>query len=205
MASKQIPVSIVFVVAMIILLDNFAPSAALKPVASELMNWAVLLTAFALILGAVNLISINVKKVQRMGPNWYHSAALLAGMVLFLPVGLITTSNGPLYKKLFSYILSPFSQAFWGVVLFFLCSAAYRGFVAKRWTASVILIAGLISMLGQVPIGDVIFPGISKLGAWVSNVPNGAGQRGIIIGAAVGAIVQQIRVILGIDRGHFGG
>ena len=205
MASKQLPLAIVFVVAMIILFDNFLPGATLKPVAAELLTWAVLLTAFALILGAVNMIRINVTKIQRKGKTWYYSVSLLVGIVVFLPIGIVGGSNHPLYKNLFTNVLGPFSQAFWGVVLFFICSAAFRGFVAKRWQAGVILVAGLITMLSQVPIGDVLIPGIGKVGSWVSNVPNNAGQRGIIIGAAMGAIVQQVRVILGLERGHFGG
>jgi hypothetical protein len=205
MATKQLPVTIVFVMAVIILLDNFAPSAVLKPVAAQFLTWAVLLTAFALILGMVNMIRIHTRKIQRRAQNWYGSAALIAGIVIFLPIGLAQGSSGPLYQKLFQRILSPFSQSFWGVVLFFICSAAFRGFVAKRWQAGVILVSGLVTMLAQVPIGDILVPGIGALGAWVSNVPNNAGQRGIIIGAAIGSIVQQVRVILGLDRGHFGG
>jgi hypothetical protein len=37
------------------------------------------------------------------------------------------------------------------------------------------------------------------------NVPNMTGQRGIIIGAAIGSFVTALRVLLGIERGHLGG
>ncbi len=206
MANKQIPTVIVFVVAAIILLDNFFPGPAIKPFASELLTWAVLLSAFAFVVGAMNLIQINVRKIQRKTKDWVHAASLMAGMVIFLAAGLIGGGpNSDVYKNLFQFILSPYSQAFWAVVLFFLVSATYRGFVAKRWQALVILISGVIFMLGAVPIGDVLIPGVSKLSKWVQDVPNNAGQRGIIVGAAVGAIILQIRVILGLERGHFGG
>ncbi|MDP2859373.1 MAG: hypothetical protein Q8P50_15555 [Bacillota bacterium] len=206
MASKQIPIVIVFVVAVIILLDNFLPGAATKPVASELLTWAIVLSAFAFVVGAMNLIQINVRKIQRKTKDWVHAASLMTGMVIFLAAGLIGGGpNAPVYKNLFQYILSPYSQAFWAVVLFFLVSATYRGFVAKRWQALVILISGVIFMLGAVPVGDVLIPGISKISKWIQDVPNNGGQRGIIVGAAVGAIILQIRVILGLERGHFGG
>lgn len=206
MASRSIPVAIVFVVAMIILVDNFFPGPVTKPITSELLTWAVLLGAFALVLGAVNLVRINLRKLQGKGSERLHAASLLAGALLFSVAGIAGGGpNSPLYKNLFQYIISPFGQAFWGVVLFFLVSASYRGFVAKRWQAAVILVSGLIYMLGQVPIGEILVPGITKVARWLQDIPNNAGQRGIIIGAAVGAIVLQIRVILGIERGHFGG
>jgi hypothetical protein len=41
---------------------------------------------------------------------------------------------------------------------------------------------------------------LGKLTEWIMDVPNGAAQSGIIIGAALGAASMAIRVILGIER-----
>ena len=77
--------------------------------------------------------------------------------------------------------------------------------------------AGLV-MLGRVPIVEFLavpFPslhpaaasasqGLGKVTEWIMDVPNGAAQSGIIIGAALGAASMAIRVILGIERGYLG-
>jgi len=63
-------------------------------------------------------------------------------------------------------------------------------------------------MLYNAPAGSVIFgplaPQFNDLGDWIMNVPNMAGFRGILIGAAVGAISLGIRVMTGRERGYLG-
>jgi hypothetical protein len=205
MQGKQIPVAVCFVVAMVILIENFFPGP-LKTLSTQLVSWSLVLAAVAIILGVVNLIRINARKVARKSKGWGDSVLIFVGFALFTAVGLYGGgASYPLYTKLFNHIMSVFNQAFWGVVLFFIVSAAFRGFVARNWQAAIILISAIIVALGQVPIGDVMIPGISKVFVWLRDVPNLAGQRGIILGAAVGAITQQLRVIIGLERGHFGG
>ena len=190
---------------MMILIENFFPGP-LKEITSEITNWSLILAAVAIILGVVNLITINSRKIQRKSTGWRDSILIFVGLVLFATIGIFGGgASGPLYNKLFTHVMATFNQAFWGVVLFFIVSAAFRGFVARNWQAAIILGSALIIMLGQVPIGDRLIPGISSLAVWLRDVPNLAGQRGIILGAAVGAITQQLRVIIGLERGHFGG
>jgi len=43
------------------------------------------------------------------------------------------------------------------------------------------------------------------VGDWIMDVPNTAGSRGILLGATLGGIAVLLRVILGIERGHFVG
>lgn len=206
MQGKQIPVLVVFCVSTLMIVDYFFPGSPLKPAASEVLNWSLILAAVAMALGAVNLVRISAKKVQRRSGDWYNAVLMFVGLILFTAVGLYGGGpKFPLYERLFTTIAATFSQAFWGVVLFFIVSAAYRGFVVRNWQATIILVSALVFMLGQVPIGDVLIPGASKAGVWLRDVPNLAGQRGIIIGAAVGAITQQLRVMLGLERSQFGG
>jgi hypothetical protein len=188
------------------IVDYFFPGGPLKPYAAEVLTWSLILSAAAMALGAVNLVRINAKKIARRQHDWYNSVLLFAGMIIFTAVGLYGGGpNYPLYARMFQTILANFSQAFWGVVLFFIVSAAYRGFVVRNWQATIILVSALVIMLGQVPIGDTLVPGVSRAAVWLRDVPNLAGQRGIIIGAAVGAITQQLRVMLGLERAQFGG
>ncbi len=206
MQSKQIPVAIVFVISLVLVVDYYFPGSALKQPAAELLNWSLILAAVAMTLGVVNLVRINAKKIARRQKDWYNSVLLFFGLILFTGAGLYYgSSTHPVYQKMFTVMPSTFSQAFWGVVLFFIVSAAYRGFVVRNWQATIILVSCCIVMLGQVPIGDVMIPGMSKAMIWLRDVPNLAGQRGIIIGAAVGAITQQLRVMIGLERSQFGG
>jgi hypothetical protein len=66
-------------------------------------------------------------------------------------------------------------------------------------------------MLGRTPLGEYIFrwaPGgerwLPAVTDWFMAVPNTAAQRGVIIGAALGAASLSLRVILGIERSYLG-
>ena len=60
-------------------------------------------------------------------------------------------------------------------------------------------IAMILPTLGALHRG---FPGVKD---WIMDVPNLAGKRAILMGAALGAISTGLRVILGLERAHLGG
>jgi len=64
-------------------------------------------------------------------------------------------------------------------------------------------------MLWRVPMGEAflnLFPGNipEYLNTYIMNGANMAVQRGIIIGAALGAASMSLRIILGIERTYMG-
>ena len=74
-------------------------------------------------------------------------------------------------------------------------------------------------MLGNVPVGDLIWntlvsltpwgdnlaDGSSWMKQWILDNPNLSARRGIILGVSLGVISQSIRIILGIERSYLGG
>jgi hypothetical protein len=88
---------------------------------------------------------------------------------------------------------------------FYVASAAYRAFRAKNLDAGILLVAAIVVMLGRIPFGDMLSGGaMTPLSEWLMTIPNTAAQRGIIIGAALGAASMSIRIILGIERTYLG-
>ena len=62
----------------------------------------------------------------------------------------------------------------------------------------------MIVLLGRAPLGrslSDIFPDFAQ---WLIDIPNNAGRRAIMMGAAIGAIATGLRVILGLERSHMG-
>ncbi len=92
----------------------------------------------------------------------------------------------------------------YSILVFYIGSASYRAFRAKNFEATLLLVAGVIVMLGQAPIGATISKTIPKISGWILDVPNTAGMRGIILGASIGAVSQAFRIMLGIERRHLG-
>ena len=60
-------------------------------------------------------------------------------------------------------------------------------------------------MIGSVPIGAWLWNGFPVLQDWIKVWPNAAGQRAILMGAAIGMIATGIRVIFGIERPYLKG
>ena len=92
-----------------------------------------------------------------------------------------------------------------GSVGFFILPSAYRAFRARSVEATLMLVIGIIIILGNVTVGEVIYPGITGLRKWLLDVPVAASQRGIMIASAVGFIGILMRAVTGIETNWLGG
>jgi hypothetical protein len=102
-------------------------------------------------------------------------------------------------------MVSPLQSTMFALLSFYVASAAYRAFRARNFEATILLIAAIIVMMGRIPFGDMVTGGrMTPLSEWIMSIPNAAAQRGIIIGAALGAASMSIRIILGIERTYLG-
>ena len=196
----------------------------------HLDDWLIIVAGFALLLGIVNVLQNNFKKVARREQGWFFSVVLLIGLFVtggfgvygalskqgigFMPDGHTSTP----FKYMTDWFFQPLQSTIFALLAFFMASAAFRAFRARNVEATILLIAAGLVMLGRVPILEFLavpFPflhaaassasqAMGKLTEWIMDVPNGAAQSGIIIGAALGAASMAIRVILGIERGYLG-
>ena len=60
-------------------------------------------------------------------------------------------------------------------------------------------------MLGQTPLGAMLWDRIPDIMVWIFNVPNMAAKRAILFGITMGSIAFSLRIILGIERAYLGG
>jgi hypothetical protein len=140
-----------------------------------------------------------------MRRNMFFSSVLLGSMAVTALLGIFRGADSAAYQGLYNSLLAPMSSATYAMLAFYIASAAVRAFVARNLDATVLLVAAVLVMMGNVPIGEAISPGYATLSSWLLNVPNLAGQRGVMICASIGAVVTSLRVLIGIDKTHFGG
>ncbi|HHY45372.1 MAG TPA: hypothetical protein GX512_06655 [Firmicutes bacterium] len=159
---------------------------------------------FAFLFGPIHLIRLHYSYVQKRRPNWAYSAFLLGVCAVTTVIFFINKIDGPVSTFIIDSITNATDSAIYAMLGFYVCSAAYRSFKLKNVEATILLIAAVILMLGQAPIGDAIIPNTSKFAQWILDVPNSAGMRGIRIGASIGAFAASIRVILGLERSWTG-
>jgi hypothetical protein len=185
----------------------FVPHRFVTNLNQDLDTWLVIVAAFALPLGVVNLVMTNVSKIKRKDRGWPYSLVLIGGLCLMATYGIIGGDQGfhPHFNYLFANMVSPLQATMFSLLAFYVASAAYRAFRARNVEATVLLVAAIVVMLGRIPFGDMLTGGrMSPISEWLMTKPNAAAQRGIIIGAALGAASMQIRVILGIERTYLG-
>lgn len=213
-----LPVFIAFLVGLILVVgfffheDNWLGGAQ-----QNILIWVTIIGGFALVLGAASLIRVNWAVVRHRKKDWvYKLATLLALFITAIPA-LLPNSWSPLFGRLpgsiydwaFTYMQSPMMATMFATLAFYIASAAYRAFRARNAEATMLLITACLVMLWRVPYGEAfleLFPGNipELLNTYIMNGANLAVQRGIIIGAALGAASMSLRIILGIERTYMG-
>lgn len=205
---RELPVVLTFIFGIVMILDYFVPIDLFNKLASEAQNWGIIISAFALGLGAANLMRIHSKQLadpKKSAFEKLNSAALMVGMWAFILIRIFLGDQHPAFNFMFTNIYSPMGSAMFAMLVFYIASAAYRAFRFRNIEAALLLLTGILVMFGNAPIGKQIWPQAPTVSTWVMKVPNVAGQRGIMISAAVGAISTSLRVLLGIERGYLGG
>jgi len=211
MVKDKVPVYITIVVGVFMILKFFVQLDFIKVVADELEQWCLVVFALAIILGVANILRLNLRIVLRREKDWPYKLVVVVSMGVMILVGIadlaihgdISTGSG--FQYLFQYILTPLSAAMFALLAFYIASAAFRAFRARNIRAILLLVSGALVMIGRVPIGASLSPIFPRLSDWIMTVPNAAGQRGLIIGAAMGMIATGLRVIFGIERPYLRG
>lgn len=204
--SREIALGILTLSAVLVLAGYYLNFTTLKSLANDLQTWAIVIAAFALGIGAVNLVSFHSMHIlRRTKRQWYLSALLLLSFAVTLITGLALTPAHPVFKWLFSYILSPLALALYSILGFFIFSAAYRSLRIKTYESSILLICAIVAIISTAPIYEAIWSGVPTVGKWLDDVPGTAGARALYLGVAIGTVIFGFRTIFWHERSQLGG
>lgn len=210
---QQIPLILCFVCGFVMIVQFFVPNRPSQEIYSRALDWGLVVSTFALVLGIGSLIHVHLTRVQRRAENWQYSIFVFAGLIVMTLVGLIYGTSGRPFLWLFNNIQVPLDATMFSLLAFFIASAAYRAFRARTLEATLLLVAAIIVMFGNAPIGNLMWNKIvsfipalpTKAKDWILENPNLASRRAIFLGIGLGGISQALRIILGIERSHLGG
>lgn len=183
----------------------------LQAVSDQLLAYLTAVFTAVFAIGIINLTRVHVINIRRKRATWKYSVILiicLYGMAIFsviaspqfaldpaatvIPAGVILFAK-PIWQFIYYKILVNINSSIFSLLGFFIVSAAYRAFKARSVESTILLVAGLLVVLGQAPVADILWPGFSLIRDWILAVPNTAGQRGILIGAALGILAFSVR------------
>lgn len=201
----QLPVAIAFLSGFIMVVAFFVPEQHLENFSQNLLTFVTIVGGFTLLLGIVNILRANVKVVKKREKEWGFKLLLILTLVVMAFSSFIWgTQEGTVYHWMFQNMQAPMMSTMFSLLAFFIASAAYRAFRARTREATILLVVSVIVMLGRIPLGQFLWGKLPEITDWIMAFPNLAVQRGIIIGAALGAASMSLRIILGIERTYMG-
>lgn len=210
---RQVPLVLCFLFGIVMMLVEFSPHPISEGLRAEVIHWDLIIGPFALVIGVVTLVHTHVIRVKRRVEHWQYSYLVFIGMIVMVAFGLPTGPKNEVFEWLFDNVQVPMEATMFSLLAFFIASASYRAFRARTLEATLLLVAALIVMIGNAPIGDYIWNELSPVGEnipstarqWILDNPNLSSRRGIILGVSLGVISQSIRIIFGIERSYLGG
>jgi hypothetical protein len=201
----QLPVTIAFLSGFIMVVAFFVPEQHLENFSQNLLTFVTIVGGFTLLLGIVNILRANVQVVKKRGKEWGFKLLLILTLVVMALSSFIWgTQEGTVYHWMFQNMQAPMMSTMFSLLAFFIASAAYRAFRARTVEATILLAFAVVVMLGRIPLGQFMWSKLPEITDWIMAFPNLAVQRGIIIGAALGAASMSLRIILGIERTYMG-
>jgi hypothetical protein len=186
------------VAGLLVLGGYFLPSVRfLAEARSTVLEWAIIIGAFGLLLGLLNIVKVHGRRIANLEAGWpYSLILLLAALAAWIP-GILPLD----YVKdaTFEYILGPLGAGLAALMVFALVLAAVRMLrVRQSPEVPVFLVVVGVVLLGSTPLaGSGLLAGFRD---WLIRVPGMAGARGLLLGVALGTVITGLRVILATER-----
>ncbi len=209
---------------MLTLIQWFVPHWPLDQIQVHMTQWFDIIAVFAVILGGLNLLKLQMQKINSRQKDWQFALVTIVGFFMmmlygFSPIGVPEgirlgdhlQADGSHFRWMFFNVFTPLSATMFALLAFFVASASYRAFRVRNAEATLLLVAGIILMLGRVPLGAKMtsflphFMQLPTIQEWIYSVPNLAGARAIMIGIGLGMVSTSLRFILGIEKSFLGG
>lgn len=207
---RLLAVMIAGVAGLIVLLDFAGAGGTFALLARGLVDWAAVITSIGLLLGIVSVVGAHVARVRARRPDWAYSLILILAMLAVIVAGIFFPLPGgggfvlprslaeiPI-RTLFRVVYEPLASSLLALLAFFSLSAALRALGRGSLEAAVIVAVAALVLVTQLP-PIAALPGVGATMQWLNDYVALAGARGLLLGAAIGALVAGVRVLIGFD------
>ena len=202
---RTIPSIVLAIVAIWMISDYFISFTPIKNGGSIILNFAVIVAAFAVALGGLSSLRFHVQTIiKRKTGSWEYSLVLVTALVIMTITGMMGWLDNPIFSYLWNQVTVPSQQTVYSLLMFYVTIAAYRAMRASSLQAAVFMFTAIAIMLMNGPFTQAIIPGITDLGNWILTVPQTGASRAYLIASNIGIVALFIRVILGRETGIIG-
>jgi hypothetical protein len=177
----------------------------LEDLRNQILNWAVLLAAIALVLGLANLFQVHARKIRDRDKPLYSLVLILAMLTTF-GITLWQGSQGELAIWIFNNLQVPVETSLMAVLAVTLTVAAAKFFRTRSDMMGIVFIVTFfIVLLSSGPLFGLELPYFTRVfGPYVNNFFSLGAVRGILIGVGLGTLATGIRILIGADRPYGG-
>lgn len=196
----------------VVLLSFFSNDPGLQAFRGVLVEWTVIVAAFAILMGVFNVLRVHAGRIGKHQGAFYSLIALLGFLVVFVP-GILSAPQfssetaallgpqGTIVTFVYRYVQRPLQATIFSLMAFFVATAAWRAFRIRSASSLVMFIAAVLVLLGSIylDIGDG-WKRVVEIKDWILAVPTTAGARGVLLGIVLGTVVAGIRFLLGIEH-----
>jgi hypothetical protein len=172
---------------------------------SYLKNLGVIISAFAIILAAMNIFIIHGNNILKQGKGWLYDVYFMILFVIMLLIGIPFSTTQPNYVWIMQFVYGPTANSTWAIMSLYYVSALYFVWRIRNVESVVLLLAGLTTWLNNAPITAVVLPQMLTVSRWVQDVPNIAGKWGTELAVGIGMVGIAIRVMLFLERRFISG
>ncbi len=199
-----IPTAIAVVCGFLVLLGYLLPVPALKSIRIDLVRWATVLGAFALLLAYGNVLRVHLARIlQKQSKHRIASFLLVGSAVASLVLVLAQGPEGTLVQTVVRSVLIPGESALLALTAVTLVLSGMRLLRTRRYISSVLFIVVVaLYLFSAIPI---VFPRVLAVMLQFVDAAATGGMRGLLLGVVLGIVMTGLRIILGIDRPHSGG
>lgn len=186
---------------LIVLLGYFYPVEPLLGVRLELTNWAMIIAGVAVLVGVVNLVSVQMEKIRTRQKNAAYSGLLVLSLIITFGLGLAFRPE--FLAPVVDAVIVPVEASLMAILAVTLIYASIRMLRRRVDVMSIVFLAvALLSLFAAVltpfasGLGDFIRDGVGILST--------GGARGLLIGIALGTLLTGLRILFGVDRPYGG-
>lgn len=156
-----------------------------------LIEWAVIVAAFAFLLGLFNIFRVHVRQMARLQQGGVYSLVFLLAALTSLALSLAGPKREAT-RWMFTYIISPIGASLAALIVFTLTLAAFRLLRTRRSERAKSIV--FILVVAVVLLGGILEP-LFNIRDWFVNVFGMAGMRGLLLGVALGTVITALRVL----------
>jgi hypothetical protein len=207
---RLLAVVIAGVAGLIVLIDFAGAGGLFALLAGTLVDWAAVVTAIGLLLGVLSVVGSHLQRMRARSVDWGYSLILILAMLAVIVAGIFFPLPGragfvlpgslaeiPI-RTVFRVVYEPIASSLLALLAFFSLSAALRALGRGSAEATVIVVVAALVLIAQLPPGAGL-PAVGPSVQWLNDYVALAGARGLLLGAAIGALVAGVRVLLGFD------